>query len=571
MINRVISILMTAIMSLTGTTLSGFDTVIDTFSEMLYGLPVTSQSINADFFSNIDAFDYTLINDETAYINNKIAVFVNGKTDFDEKRETFKKIGGRVVGWSAPIDLFVVRYSSRMSYDDILAKCKEIADMDTVELAIPVVARKSIQNATPNDSFDTDPQKTIVWDEKKPSGRNWWLEAINARQAWDYSDYFSTINIGVVDGGFDTSHEELEGKISFPTFLHKLCNVPDIHGTHVAGIIAAKHNNGVGIAGVCENSNLICVDWYPYIFNIWNTELAIYFGLSNCVKAGAKVVNFSLGTCSSAEGVYMSLMDEVISPAAVSYMMASLLSKGYDFVAVQSAGNGDMNGDPVDSRQNGHFCNINEENMYTGSYEILPEEIMERILIVGSVKNSGNGKYVQSDFSNVGPEIDISAPGEEIYSSIIGDEYDNIDGTSMAAPIVSGVAGLVWSANPDLKGTEVKEIICKSTNSVAEINKKYNYYYYDYLEFYEYPVVDAKMAVEEAIRRGNNKMGTVKGTVSKSAATIVFDGVSHTVFSDGSFSFVAPAGSGVAQVKNSSGSVIDTFSVTVKAGKIVIV
>ena len=571
MISRIISVIMTAVISLTGTTLSGFESVTDTVCEMLYGIPVTSQAINDDFFADIDAFDFTVINDDTAFVNNKIAVFINDKTDFDDKRDTLKEIGGKVVGWSTPIDLYIIRFGSRMNYEDVLEKCKEAGEMESVELAIPVIARKTQNNATPDDSFDADPSKSIVWDEKNPSGRNWWLEAINARQAWDYSDYFSTVNIGVVDSGFDTNHEELEGKIVFPTFLHKMCNIPDHHGTHVAGIIAAKHNNGVGISGICDNSKLIGVDWYPYLIPLWNTELAIYFGLSNCVKAGAKVVNFSLGTSSSSEGVYMSAMDESITPAAVSYIMASLLSKGYDFVAVQSAGNGDVNGDPIDSRQNGHFANINENNIYTGSYATAPEEIMERILIVGGVDNAGKGRYVQSDFSNVGPEIDISAPGSEIYSAVIGDEYESIDGTSMSAPIVSGVAGLVWSANPNFKGTEVKEILCESTNSVAEINKKTDYYYYDYLEFREYPVVDAKMAVEEALRRCNSNMGTVKGNVSKSAATIEYNGVSHTVFSDGTFSFVAESGTGMAKVKNSSGTVIDSFNITVNAGETVTV
>lgn len=571
MFNRIISIVMTVIMSFTGMTLSGFDGIVDTVSEILFGLPATAQAIKADFFSDIDAFDFTKINSETAFVNNKIAVFVSSETDFSEKRDAFEEIGGTVVGWSAPIDLYVVQYALPMSYEKVLSKCEEIGDMEAVELAIPVIARKSVQNATPNDSFDSDPNETIVWDEKNPAGRNWWLEAINARQAWDYSDYFSTVNIGIVDGGFDTSHEELEGKISFPTSLHKMCNIPDLHGTHVAGVIGAKHNNGVGIAGVCENSNLICVDWTPFIFNIWNTELAIFFGLSNCVKAGAKVVNFSLGTSGSMTGNEMSAYDEILVPAAVSYMMSSLLSKGYDFLAVQSAGNGDIDGDAIDSRGNGHFCNLNKDNLYTGSYEIDAEEILERVLVVGSVYNEGNGRYVQSDFSNVGPQIDISAPGEEIYSCIIGDEYESIDGTSMSAPIVTGVASLVWSVNPSFKGTEVKEILCEATDYVAEINDDADYYFYDYLEFCEYPVVDAKMAVEEAIRRTDKNMGTVEGTVNESAETIEFDGVSHTVFSDGTFSFVAAAGSGTAEVKNASGTVIDSFNITVKAGETVTV
>ena len=73
MISRIISVIMTAVISLTGTTLSGFESVTDTVCEMLYGIPVTSQAINDDFFADIDAFDFTVINEDTAFVNNKIA------------------------------------------------------------------------------------------------------------------------------------------------------------------------------------------------------------------------------------------------------------------------------------------------------------------------------------------------------------------------------------------------------------------------------------------------------------------------------------------------------------------
>ena len=170
----------------------------------------------------------------------------------------------------------------------------------------------------------------------------------NVEKLWELGYDGEGMHIAVLDTGCDVSHKCLKDRIvETKNFINGSDDVTDRngHGTHVAGIIAAKHNNGVGISGICDNSKLIGVDWYPYLIPLWNTELAIYFGLSNCVKAGAKVVNFSLGTSSSSEGVYMSAMDESITPAAVSYMMASLLSKGYDFVAVQSAGNGDVNGD----------------------------------------------------------------------------------------------------------------------------------------------------------------------------------------------------------------------------------
>ena len=78
----------------------------------------------------------------------------------------------------------------------------------------------------------------------------------------------------------------------------------------------------------------------------------------------------------------------------------------------------------------------------------------------------------------------------------------------------------------------------------------------------------AKLAVEEAIRRTDITVGTVSGAVgTDGAATVEFGGISHTVFSDGSFSFVAPEGSGIAVVRNASGDEIGSFELTVIAGE----
>lgn len=567
MFSKIISLVMSAVMTLTGMSFPSFDGIVDAVSEMIFGIPATLESINSDFLYDIDILDITKVNDNSGFVNNKVMVFVNKDTKFLEKRSLFRNSGGVLVGWSTPADLYVIHYPVSMTYDEVLEKCNELSEKEGVELAIPVAARRrdTQYNSTPNDSFSADSGKTIEWDEKDPSGRNWWLEAIQARQAWDYSNYFSTVNIGIVDAGYDLDHPDLEGKISFPSTLHALRNSVDSHGCHVAGIIGAKHNNGVGIAGVCDNSNLICVDWTPGLFQFWFTELAIFFGFSSVVQAGAKVVNFSLGTSSSLTGEEMTQYEETFVPMAVSYMMSSLLSKGYDFIAVQSAGNGDYYSDPIDARYNGHFCNINEINIFTGSNNIPVSEILDRIIIVGSVSNEGSGRYVQSDFSNTGSKVSIAAPGEKIYSCSAYGDYTELDGTSMSAPIVTGVASLVWSVNPSFKGTEVKKIVCEANEAVAEINRETNYFYN--VELVEYPVVNAKLAVEEAIRRTDKTVGTVQGYVSTDAEEIEFDGVSHTVFSDGSFSFVTPAASGIANVKDSVGNIIESFNIEVTAGE----
>lgn len=567
MVVRLISLMMSALMAFSSASFCSFNEVIDSFGEAVFGVPVTADSLRTDFLSEIIEEDITKTSENSGFLNNKIMVFVDGEANFFERRNIFKDCGGTLVGWSRPANLYVVHYLFPLSYDELNKKCDELLKKEGVELAFPIAARKSetMLDGTPNDSFDKDPNSIVVWDEKSPNGRNWHLEAIQARQAWDYSNYFSTVNIGIVDAGYDLSHPDLKGKITFPDTLRAMRNSADEHGSHVAGIIGARHNNSVGAAGVCDNSNLICVDWEPTLFQFWFSELAIFFGFSSLVQAGAKAVNFSLGTSSSLLVDGTGYYEETLVPMAVSYMMSSLLSNGYDFVAVQSAGNGDALGNPIDARFNGHFSNINESNIYVGSNNVSNEDILNRIIIVGSVSNEGDGKYVQSDFSNIGSRIDIAAPGEDIFSCLTDSKYGEMSGTSMAAPIVTGVASLVWSVNPSFSGAQVKEMVCTSYESVAQINTQMKYS--DESLLTEYPVVNAKLAVENAIKRSYSSVGTVSGKVDKSVAELEFNGVSHTVFSDGSFSFVTPSASGIAKAKDSSGNVVATFNIAVKDGE----
>ena len=138
----------------------------------------------------------------------------------------------------------------------------------------------------------------------------------------------------------------------------------------------------------------------------------------------------------------------------------------------------------------------------------------------------------------------------------------------MSAPCVTGVAGLVWSVNSAFTGKEVREIVVSSTDSVVKINE-FNEYFYD-LDLIEYPMLNAKLAVEEAIRRTDDTVGTVSGiTTLQGADRVEFGGTSYTVLSDGSFSFVAPSGSGTAIIKNASGEEIGSFELSFAAGETV--
>lgn len=561
MLVKIISLLMSAVITLTSFVSVSFSSFVDTLSEAFYGIPYTFDAIKSDFFAEMNDNDVVQVDEVSGYVKNKIAVFLDEDMPFAEKVDFFAKCRGILVGWCTPADLYVLKYPS-MSYDEIIEECKNISENQGVAFSMPVFASKISENQTPDDSFG----EMTEWNENAPQGNNWWLEAIDARQAWDYENYFSTANIGIVDSGFQLGHPELQGKISFPNSKQAKRNYPSTHGTHVAGIIAAEKNNLQGIAGINSNSRLICVDWSPEGLQLWNTELAVLFGFSAVVKAGAKVVNFSLGISSGIVGTKAPWVNRVLGTAATTLVMSSLLNKGYDFVAVQAAGNGNVLGYPIDASNNGHFSSVNENNIFTGFNKLDKSEILDRIIVVGAAENNGDGTYRQSFFSNVGPAISVAAPGNEIYSLDMNSDYCTLTGTSMATPMVTAVASLVWSVNPDFKGPEIKEIVCTATDKIAAINTEAAYF--DDLELMDYPMVNAKLAVEEAIKRTDSTVGTLEGIISDEDANAVeFNGKQYTVLSDGSFSFVAPEAEGLLNVLDASGNIIRGINTSIIAGE----
>lgn len=578
MLNHIIAFLMSVLMSITGTLYGTLNSLIDNLYASLYGIPYTAQAIKDDFLNEIEAADIGFIDDETGYVKDTLAVFLDGGLSFKEKTKALGTCNGTVIGWCTPIELYVVR-TFNMSHEQALDASKKLEAVDGVALAMPLYLSKLETQTTPDDPFDYVVQddfyaseNPVIWNEISPNGRNWWLEAINARQAWDYEAYYQPISLGVLDSGFELDHPELEGKISFPNDRRERKNRPDDHGTHVAGIIAAERNNATGISGICDHADLICVDWNPDILSLqfWFTEIAIYFGFTELVQAGAKVINMSLGISTSVSGTKAGFYDTRLKPRAISLTMASLLNKGYDFLVVQSAGNGNADGQPINSSNNGHFTAITPDNVYTGRYDIPKEEILGRIIAVSAADNGVNGNYVQAAYSNVGPDIDIAAPGSGIFSCgyTAIDDYTYKSGTSMAAPCVTGVAGLVWSINPSFKATEVKDILVSSTDKVAKVNN--GAAYLDGVQTMDYPMLNAKLAVEEAIRRTDSTVGTVNGKLpARLAATVEFGGTEYTVLPDGSFSFVAKESSGTAVVRNAAGEEIGTFELAVTAGETV--
>ncbi|WP_400075714.1 S8 family peptidase [Winogradskyella sp. R77965] len=202
------------------------------------------------------------------------------------------------------------------------------------------------------------------------------------------------------------------------------------HGTHVAGIIAAERNNGKGANGVANNVEIMAIRTVP---NGDEYDKDVALAIRYAVDNGAKVINGSFG--------------KSFSPHANWVRDAIKYASDNDVIFVHAAGNDSKN---VDTEPNFPDDNVN----YV--------EVSDTYIRVGSLTSKYGSKMVSS-FSNYGNKnVDVFAPGSEIYSTVPENEYEPISGTSMAAPGVAGIAALIRSQYPNLTAAQVKQVILDS-------------------------------------------------------------------------------------------------------------
>ncbi len=475
---------------------SGFTAEIGfAFAESVFSDVLSLMVQRADFLEDINDDSVVEYTESAGYIENTVLVFFEQDASFFSRLDVLRKAQGVTVGSLPDMNLCVVRTSNK-NLDELNSLCAQLNKLDAVAFASICPARKLGLQYTPDDPFTDYDLYEEHWNESSPYGNNWWLEAVDARGAWGYGSLFSQIDIGVIDGGFDTDHVELDGKIYFPDRSSASRNRDNSHGTHVAGIISAKADNGVGISGICQNSKLICYDWTPSDGQLWIADVAIFFGFNKVAKSGARVINLSIGSSSSIPENSSSFPKFInnLDAKLYSFAMGSLLKKGYDFLVVQSAGNGNDGGHAVNASQNGVFCPINEGNMLL-PIGISKKDILDRIIIVGSAAREGDG-YVQSPSSNVGDTVDICAPGVSVYSCVQDDSYLTKSGTSMAAPVVTAIASLVWSVNPKFTAAQVAQIVLSSTKDTVAPSSQRRF---ENAGYKAYPLVNAKLSVEAAL------------------------------------------------------------------------
>lgn len=213
------------------------------------------------------------------------------------------------------------------------------------------------------------------------------------------------------------------------------------HGTHVAGIIGAKRNNNIGINGVADNVEIMSIRVVP---NGDERDKDVANGIRYAVDNGARIINMSFG-----KGYYY---NKKTVDDAIRYAMEK------DVLLVHAAGNDGKNIDITPNYPNKY---------YTDSLNAITGEAKGWIT-VGATSWKMDSDLL-ADFSNYGyKSVDVFAPGVAINSTMPENQYKEQQGTSMAAPVVSGLAAILRSYYPQLSAEEVKEVILKSVTKVDQ-------------------------------------------------------------------------------------------------------
>ena len=223
---------------------------------------------------------------------------------------------------------------------------------------------------------------------------------------------------------------------------------PDaLHGTHVGGIIGAKRDNNIGMNGVANDVAIMTVRAVP---DGDERDKDVANAIRYAVDNGAKVINMSFG--------------KAYSPGKRAVDDAVQYAVKHDVLLVHAAGNSNQDNDDTVN-----FPNFpNDHYQKHGFFWFLKPKVAKTWIEVGAL-NYEKGENMVAPFSNYGKKnVDLFAPGMKIYSTLPDNKYKNLQGTSMASPVVAGVAALIRSYYPNLSAKQVKQILMSTVTKVNQ-------------------------------------------------------------------------------------------------------
>lgn len=328
----------------------------------------------------------------------------------------------------------------RKSFSELRMMVIQLSPGDTLE-----DAERALKN---NPDVEYVEKNYIVYAHLTPNdpryNQQWYLNTIDAPQAWNTETGDPNVTIAVLDTGVESTHEDMSGKLLpgcnvIGSFNQNSCgsNTDDNHGhgTGVAGTAAARTNNGLGVAGVCWSCQILPVKVLSDSGSgtVSDTVEGILYARQYALNNPSKrvVINMSLGRDCQSSGVLQSEQDAINSAWNAGVLI------------VASAGN-------------------------DGNSNLQCPASANNVIAVSATTSSDT----KASFSSYGSFVDLAAPGVSIVnlfgtSNVGGSFYTNWSGTSFSAPIVSGIAGLVWSVNTSRTNAQVEQILKDTAENIG--------------------------------------------------------------------------------------------------------
>lgn len=491
------------------------------------------------YYKNSDENKVIYDEDIGRIVSNELIIYVKD-IDKNAVAQVIKEEGGKIIGYIDATNTYQIEFEGSLIAEDLQIKKNNLEKNEFIE-------EISYNYVMPAQSYSAFYPNDENWKEhwENMEAGNWGLKAMNVPEAWNYieniKDDLNKISIGVLEIGIlDITHGDLKENLGdIIGGASEKDKGAAAHGTQVAGIIGAGYNNKCGITGIMMNNGKI--NYFSYNRakeNKLDTTMAYLTGLTfliaSCGKEETAVVNASFGydiyQVAGMMNVECAINEAKNLNRAIATHLRKLLSNGFDFLIVHAAGNSSntpflrVDADEKDEKT---FCqyvryvdkkdeNYKElsylykkykkelsERIYQGDVDaetdifsgITDEEIKSRIIVVGGLDKPKENNYPLYMNSSKGNRIDIGAPATHVESTTFGNCYaQDLDGTSFAAPYISGIAGLMLTVNPDLSGEELKKLLIETGTG------KYNFGMNG--EIHEVPLADAYRAVEKAENYG---------------------------------------------------------------------
>ena len=352
-------------------------------------------------------------------------------------------IGFKQLPWTFPILDFVANYGGG-----------QVAGINYALKFAVVVPRQleaflSLVSRDPRVSYvEPDGVLYALFTPNDPSfPSQWGPPAIHATSAWDITLGSKSVVVAVVDTGVQYDHPDLSSNMwknsdgtygcNYVNSYSSSCGNTDVnddngHGTHVAGIVAATIDNGIGVAGISQSSIMA-------VKVLGSTGSGQFSWVANGIQwaadHGANIISMSLGGGASST---------LLTAVQYAYSRGVLL--------VAAAGN---------TGYGQSSCGIKYPAYY------------DQVIAVTAIDQNSQ----LASFSCTGPKAELTAPGVNIYSTYYGSRYTSMSGTSMATPFVSGVAALVWSVAPSTSRDDVRSLLDSTADDLGTVGRDNSYGY----------------------------------------------------------------------------------------------